>query len=88
MNRKLAISSIVLASAFAGSAFAESPIYGNDVFTGARSRGVRLEMRFPSTTTGSSTQMAPAFSRSSLIPSDPVVRLPRKIFAEIGIHPP
>ena len=39
MNRKLAISSIVLASAFAGSAFAESPIYGNDVFTGARSRG-------------------------------------------------
>ena len=37
MNR-IALSSIVLASAFAGSAFAESPIYGNDVFTGAKSR--------------------------------------------------
>ena len=39
MNRKLAISSIVLAASFAGSAFAESPIYGNDVFTGTKSRG-------------------------------------------------
>ena len=38
MNRKLAIASIALASAFAGSAFAESPIYGNDAFTGAKAR--------------------------------------------------
>ena len=55
---------------------------------GAKSRGVRLEIKFPSTTTGSFTQMPPAFSKSSLIPSDPVTRLPFKIFAEIGIHPP
>ena len=40
MNRKLAISSIVLAAAFAGSAFAESPNAGvyNDHFVSARSR--------------------------------------------------
>jgi hypothetical protein len=38
MNRKLAISSIVLAAAFAGNAFAESPIYGNDPFTGVKTR--------------------------------------------------
>jgi hypothetical protein len=38
MNRKLAISSIVLAAAFAGNAFAESPIYGNDVFNGTKTR--------------------------------------------------
>jgi hypothetical protein len=37
MNRKLAIASIALASAFAGSAFAESPIY-NDTFTGTKTR--------------------------------------------------
>ena len=47
-----------------------------------RSAGVRLEIRFPSTTTGSSAQTAPAFSRSSLIPSDPVARRPFRIFAE------
>ncbi len=55
---------------------------------GARSRGVRLEIRLPSTTTGSLTQMPPAFSRSSLMPSEPVTRLPFRIFAEIGIQPP
>ena len=37
MNR-IALASIVLASAFAGSAFAESPIYGNDPFTGVKTR--------------------------------------------------
>lgn len=51
---------------------------------GARSRGVRLEMMFPSTTTGSSTQRAPAFSRSSLMPREPVARLPRRIFGRDG----
>lgn len=34
MNAKLALSSLVLAASFAGNAFAEGPIYGNDVFTG------------------------------------------------------
>ena len=37
MNR-IAISSLILAASFAGSAFAESPLQGNDVFTGAKSR--------------------------------------------------
>src|ERR1039457_3351209 len=54
----------------------------------ARSRGVRLETKLPSTTTGSFTQIAPAFSKSSLMPIDPVTRRPFKIFAEIGIQPP
>jgi hypothetical protein len=55
---------------------------------GARSRGVRLEIKLPSTTTGSFTQMPPAFSRSSLMSSEQVTRLPLRIFAEIGIQPP
>ena len=55
---------------------------------GARSSGVRLEIRLSSTTTDSSTQTPPAFSKSSLMPSEPVTRLPLRIFAEMGIHPP
>src|SRR6266542_5193267 len=53
---------------------------------GARSRGVRLEIRFPSMTTGSSIQIAPAFSRSSLMPAEPAARLPLRILAEMGIQ--
>lgn len=53
----------------------------------AKSRGSRLEAGWPSTTTGSSTQMAPAFSKSSLIPSESVARRPFRIFAGIGIRP-
>ena len=37
MNR-IAIASLIAAASFAGSAFAESPIYGNEVFTGSKSR--------------------------------------------------
>lgn len=37
MNRKLALSSLVLATAFAGNAFAESPLQGNDPFSSGRS---------------------------------------------------
>lgn len=33
MNRKLAATSLLLAAAFAGNAFAESPLQGNDPFT-------------------------------------------------------
>jgi hypothetical protein len=38
MNRKLAVTSLVLAAAFAGNAFAEGPVQGNDPFTGSRTR--------------------------------------------------
>ena len=31
---------------------------------------------------------AAVFSKSSLMPSEPVTRLPLRIFAEMGIHPP
>lgn len=45
MNAKLALSSLVLAASFAGNAFAEGPIYGNDVFTGSKSVAqVRAEL--------------------------------------------
>ena len=45
MNVKLALSSLVLAASFAGNAFAEGPIYGNDVFTGSKSVAeVRAEL--------------------------------------------
>lgn len=37
MNR-IALTSLVLAATFAGSAFAESPLYDNDPFTSTRSR--------------------------------------------------
>jgi hypothetical protein len=39
---------------------------------GARFFAVRLEIKLPFTTTGSFTQMPPAFSRLSLTPSEPV----------------
>ncbi len=42
-----------------------------------RSSGLRLETKLRSTTTGASFQIAPAFSRSSLIPGEPVTRTPR-----------
>ena len=42
---------------------------------------------FPSTTTGLSSQMTPAFSMSSLIARTLVARLPLRIFAEIGTQP-
>jgi len=38
MNAKITISSLVLAAAFAGNAFAESPIEGNDAFAAAKTR--------------------------------------------------
>jgi hypothetical protein len=38
MNAKLTLSSLVLAAAFAGNAFAESPIQGNDPFAPAKTR--------------------------------------------------
>lgn len=38
MNRHLVATSIVLAAAFAGNAFAEGPIQGNDPFTGSKTR--------------------------------------------------
>ncbi|HEY0825628.1 MAG TPA: DUF4148 domain-containing protein [Ramlibacter sp.] len=45
MNAKLVLSSLVLAATFAGNAFAEGPIYGNDVFTGSKSVAeVRAEL--------------------------------------------
>ena len=42
-----------------------------------RSAGLRLETKCRSTTTGVSSQMAPAFIRSSLMPGLPVTRTPR-----------
>lgn len=45
MNAKITVSSLVLAAAFAGNAFAESPIQGNDSFAPAKSRAeVRAEL--------------------------------------------
>lgn len=38
MNAKTALTSLVLAASFAGSAFAESPILANDAFNGAKTR--------------------------------------------------
>jgi hypothetical protein len=38
MTRSIAIASVVFAAAFAGSAFAESPIYANDAFTSTQTR--------------------------------------------------
>ena len=52
-----------------------------------RSAGVRDEIRFPSTTTGLSSQSRPAFTRSSLMAPTLVPRLPRTIPAEIGTQP-
>jgi hypothetical protein len=52
-----------------------------------RSAGVREEMRFPSTTTGLSSQSIPAFTRSSRIAPTLVPRLPRTMPAEIGTQP-
>ena len=52
-----------------------------------RSAGVREEIRFPSTTTGLSSQCMPAFTRSSLMAPTLVPRLPRTMPAEIGTHP-
>src|SRR5439155_725287 len=52
-----------------------------------RSAGVRDDMRCPSTTTGRSTQITPAFSMSSLIARTLVARLPFRILAEIGTQP-
>jgi hypothetical protein len=46
-----------------------------------------LEIKLPSTTTGASTQMAPAFSRSSLIAVVPVAFFPQDL-RRIGIQPP
>lgn len=42
-----------------------------------RSEGLRLLIEYRSTTTGASSQIAPAFTRSSLIPKLPVTRIPR-----------
>ena len=42
-----------------------------------RSAGLRLETKWRSTTTGESSQIAPAFIRSSLMPGLPVTRTPR-----------
>src|SRR5262249_25086878 len=55
---------------------------------GAGSLGVRLKMSSPSMTPVSSAKTAPAFSRSSLMPVEPVARRPFRIFAEMGIQPP
>ena len=52
-----------------------------------RSAGVRDEMRFPSTTTGLSSQRRPALTRSSWIAPTLVPRLPRTMPAEIGTQP-
>lgn len=38
MNAKTALTSLVLAAGFAGSAFAESPLVANDTFTSTRTR--------------------------------------------------
>lgn len=38
MNAKITVSCLVLAAAFAGNAFAESPIQGNDSFAAAKTR--------------------------------------------------
>ncbi|HYE41692.1 MAG TPA: DUF4148 domain-containing protein [Ramlibacter sp.] len=38
MNAKIALTSLVLAAGFAGSAFAESPLVGNDPFSSSRTR--------------------------------------------------
>lgn len=38
MNTRIAFTALVLATGFAGSAFAESPLLGNDPFTGTRTR--------------------------------------------------
>ena len=42
-----------------------------------RSSGLRLLTKWRSTTTGASCQIAPAFTRSSLMPGEPVTRTPR-----------
>ena len=48
----------------------------------------RPHTRFASRKAGSSTQVAPALTRSSRIPSDPVARPPSTMPAEIAISPP
>src|SRR4051812_12217180 len=53
-----------------------------------RSSGLRLVMTFPSTTTGSSTNLAPALVMSSLIEWNPVARRPRKPVVEQSTHGP
>src|SRR4029450_8765339 len=52
-----------------------------------RSAGVRLETRCPSTTTLLSTNVAPAFSRSSRIAETPVTVRPFRMRALIGTQP-
>lgn len=54
---------------------------------GGRSGGRLLEMRWPSVTTASSNQSAPAFVISSLIPGVLVTCLPFRIPAEISTQP-
>src|SRR5215218_2915610 len=48
----------------------------------------RPQTRFPSRNAALSTQIAPAFSRSSLIPSEPVALDPSTMPAEIATSPP
>src|SRR6476620_7201625 len=49
---------------------------------------MRPHTRLPSRNAGSSTQVAPALTRSSLMPSDPVALRPRTMPAEIATSPP
>lgn len=53
-----------------------------------KSPGRRLLTLWPSTTTSASSKIAPALTRSSLMPGDPVQRTPLSTPAEIGIQPP
>src|ERR671916_2854305 len=48
----------------------------------------RPQTRLPSRNAALSTQVAPAFSRSSLMPSDPVALTPSTMPAEIATSPP
>lgn len=42
-----------------------------------KSSGLRLDTKWRSTTTGASSQRAPALTKSSMIPGEPVTRTPR-----------
>ena len=48
----------------------------------------RPQTRWPSRNAGASTHVAPALTKSSLMPSEPVARRPRTIPAEIATSPP
>jgi len=52
------------------------------------SAGVLEVIRFPSTTTSSSTQLAPAFIISSFIAEKEVALFPLSTFADAKTHPP